>query len=175
MKDVIERTEELDRLYEDIRRAMNNREFDRAAKLSLRLAGELADDEFLKAQRYPICLECNGYAEVVDPDHPEKKAMCVSVPRACYGNRQGRMSPENFTRYLDAKLAPRKPNVTESLATPDANGFVAKLADDGMRPTPPPVADNRTREQIIALNVERVALGEAPLPVPEEQGRIIPS
>lgn len=132
-----ERQEELTRLYEDIRRAMNNRDFDRAGRLSLKLAGELGDDAFIKSQSYPICLECNGYAEVVDPEHPERKAMCVSVPKVCPGNKYGRMSPEQYQEYLDAKLSPRKPTVTETVAKPNApGGEVPKLPADDMKPTP---------------------------------------
>ena len=131
-----ERQEELARLYEDIRRAMNNRDFDRAARLSMKLAGELADDEFIKAQNNPICLECNGYAEVVDPEHPERKTMCVSAPQACAGTRHGRMTPEQYAAYLDAKLSPRKPSVTEAVQKPEApGGDVPRLPVDDMKPT----------------------------------------
>jgi hypothetical protein len=164
-----ERSEALTRLYEDIRRAMNNHEYDRAARLSLQLAGELGDDEFLKAQGYPICLECNGYAEVVDPEHPEKKTMCVSAPGACYGNRTGRMTPEQYTHYLDAKLAPRMPTVTERVQHPtEPGGEVPALPPDSMRPTPAPVPYVYNREQVIAFNKDREARGEDPLPVPEQ-------
>ena len=131
-----ERQEELTRLYEDIRRAMNNRDFDRAARLSLKLSGELADDEFIKAQGYPVCLECNGYAEVVDPEHPERKTMCVSSPKSCPGNQHGRMSPEQYQSYLDAKLTPRTPTVTETVPHPDApGGEVPRLPADDLKPT----------------------------------------
>lgn len=131
-----ERGETLDRLYEDIRRALNNHEYDKAARLALKLTGELADDDFIRTRSYPACLECNGYAEVVDPEHPEKKSMCVSVPKACPGNLHGRMTPAQYQGYLDAKLAPRKPTVVEALQTPDAEGNVPKLPPDDQKPTP---------------------------------------
>lgn len=134
-----ERAEVLERVYEDIRRAMNNRDFDRAARLSVQLAGELADDEFILSQRYPICLECNGYAEVVDPEHPERKTACASAPKACPGNQGGRMNPAQYKAYLDAALTPRKPTVIENVQHPDApGGDVPKLPPDDLKPTPSP-------------------------------------
>lgn len=131
-----ERTEALNRLYEDVRRAMNNGELDRAARLSLKLTGELADDEFIRTQGYPICLECNGYAEVVDPEHPERKTMCTSAPKACPGNKHGRMAPDQYQAYLDAKLTPRAPSVTETVQQAGEDGNVPRLAPDDVKPTP---------------------------------------
>ena len=60
----------MEHLYNDIRRAMNTRRFDVAARLSVQLAGEFADDEGIRAMSYPICVGCDGYAEIPDPKQP---------------------------------------------------------------------------------------------------------
>lgn len=167
----------IDRLYEDVRRAMNDRDFAKAARLSVALAGELADDDFIRTRMYPICLECNGYAEVVDPEHPEKKAMCVSAPKVCPGNRHGRMEPVQYQAYLDAKLAPRQPTITERVPSAGADGTVPKLPPDMQRPTPPAPAAVYSREQVIALNRVRAEQGLEALPLPplsEEEIRALP-
>lgn len=130
-----ERSENLARLYEDIRRALNNHETERAVRLSVRLTAEIADDDFLRSQSYPACLECNGYAEVVDPEHPERKTMCTSAPKACPGNKYGRMSHTQYAAYLDAKLTPRQPTVTETIPAADEAGEVPRLPADELKPT----------------------------------------
>jgi hypothetical protein len=145
-----ERTESIDRLYEDIRRALNGRDYTRAARLSLQLYAEIADDEAVRAMQYPVCLECNGYAEVVDPKHPELKVACRTAPAVCPGNQNGRMAPESFRAYLDAKLEPTRATLVDTMQHPTVpGGEVPKLPDDGMRPTPPPTQE--------ALDAERAA------------------
>lgn len=117
-----ERKERADRLYEDVRRAMNGRDFDRAARLSAELSAMLAGDQWLLMQTWPVCLECNGYAEVVDPEHPERKTGCASAPATCLGTQGGRMTPEQHRAYLDAKLSPRRPTRTEAVQAPEVKG-----------------------------------------------------
>jgi hypothetical protein len=131
-----DRQQAIERLYEDIRRALNNREFDRASRLSLQLATETATDDFLRSMTFPVCLECNGYAEVVDPKRPELKTMCSSAPKACFGNKGGRMSHEQYAAYLEAKLEPLQPTQTEAVPHPTIpGGDVPKLPPDDQRPT----------------------------------------
>jgi hypothetical protein len=148
-----ERSETINRLYEDIRRALNGRDFTKAARLSLQLYAAIADDESVRRMAYPVCLECNGYAEVVDPKHPELKVSCAAAPDVCPGNRGGRMTPESFTAYLDAKLEPTRATVVDAMQHPDIpGGEVAKLPPDDMRPTPPP-----TQAELDAERVARIA------------------
>lgn len=123
-----------ERLYEDVRKALNERNFERAARLAVGLAVE-ADEEFFRHLRGPICLECNGTAEVVDPEHAEKKVACSSAPGACRGNGGGRMTQEQHAAYLEAKLAPLRPTVTETVPTPEVKGGpVPRLPADADAP-----------------------------------------
>lgn len=130
-----DRKETIERLYEEIRRALNNFEYDKASRLAFHLSAEIGDDEFVRSMNYPVCLGCNGYGEVVDPKDPARKAMCTSAPAACYGNRHGRMTPEDYGAYLDAKLKPLQPSQTEVVAKSDAEGNVPRLPPDEIKPT----------------------------------------
>lgn len=134
------RTLRIEHLYTDIRSAMNTRRFDVAARLAVQLAGEFADDDGIRAMSYPICVSCNGYGEVPDPKQPEKKTMCTTTPEACAGNRQGRMSPEQFQAYVSSDQNVRDEQARQGLAvervpTPDADGNVPRLPHDGMKRT----------------------------------------
>lgn len=129
----------MEHLFTDIRYAMNTRRFDVAQRLSIQLAAELGNDDALRAMFYPVCLGCNGYAEIVDPKQPERMTMCASASDACVGNKGGRMSPDQFQAYLDANLSPVKPTRTEVVPKADETGNVPRLPHDGMKPTEPPV------------------------------------
>ena len=47
----------------------------------------------------PICVACEGLAEIVNPYDDARKARCEDTPRLCHGNRYGRMSPEQLIAY----------------------------------------------------------------------------
>jgi len=169
MKSLEDRTEDINRLYEDVRRSLNGRDFTKAARLSLQLYAELADAETVRQMAYPVCLECNGYAEVVDPKHPELKVACRTAPSVCPGNQNGRMSPAAFTSYLDAKLEPTRQVVTESMQHPTVpGGDVPRLPHDGMQATPPPSQDELDNQRAARIarqntnsgNVEEAERGQ---------------
>jgi hypothetical protein len=52
---------------------------------------------------WPVCAACHGIGELLVPDLG-KNVSCQVEPSICPGNNYGRMSPEQFALYMEAKL-----------------------------------------------------------------------
>lgn len=136
---------------------------------------------------FPVCFPCTGLAEIPHPEQSDRRALCRDFPRACHGNRFGRMHPIHLRDYVAGLVAGKRggdADASEALGSTGGDG--AAGGGDGGRvdpgagtpPNPAPGPDPRvryvySRDAVIEFNRGRAERGEPLIPPAAEDEKVL--
>lgn len=98
-----------------------------AARLLPELTAAVTGEAVTVLGSFPVCAACHGYAEVPHPSEANRKVSCLEYPDLCPGNKQGRMSPEQFSLYVAETL--------KDVVVPEASAPEPVRVADDVKPT----------------------------------------